>query len=372
MTPDECFQCGEELAKALFADDKYQVVFATHLDRDHLHNHFVVNAVNPYDGKKLQTDHAFIRRMREENDRICKAHNLSVIEEPKGKGKSYAEWITEKQGGFTWRGIIRQDIDAALPGCKNLQQLLDTLHVQGYRIRYGKHLAVSPPGTNTFFRLYKLGQGYTEEDLSRRILNLPVYIPSSEIRPFQPVRVTVVRVKLLGTFSGVKKRGGIRNMYLYYLIRLRQVLNIKPAAKRRFPPQVQKDARLASDFAEDLRLLWDNRIDSFEQLTEFYLAHSSELETLSAKESNLKDRLLHCTDPEQLKNIQGTLEVVERKIRITKRELRSAERIYKRSDRLRETIPQINTTLSEMKGRNQNVSRSRSNGHPGTDFAARD
>ena len=357
----------------MFADDKYQVVFATHLDRNHLHNHFVVNAVNPYDGKKLQTDHAFIRRMREENDRICREHNLSVIDEPKGKGKSYAEWITEKQGGFTWRGLIRQDVDAMLPGCKNLQELLDRLHEQGYRTRHGKHLAVSPPGTNTFFRLYKLGQGYTEEDLSRRILKLPVYLSGAEIRPFLPVRVTVVRVKLTGTFGSVKKRGGLRNLYLYYLIRLRQFLNIKPAVRRRFPPQVQRDAGHASDFAEDLRLLWDNRIETFEQLTGFYLEHSGSLESLSVKESNLKDRLLHCTDPGQLEQIQGALEEVERKIKVTKRELRSAERIYERSDRLRETIPQIQKTLSdEMKGRNQNVSRSRSNRYSGTDFAARD
>ena len=71
-TPEEAALCGKELAEALFGNDGFQVVFGTHLDKSHLHNHFVVNAVNLLDGKKLQTDHDFIRRMREENDRICK------------------------------------------------------------------------------------------------------------------------------------------------------------------------------------------------------------------------------------------------------------------------------------------------------------
>lgn len=141
---------GAELAEALFAQFGYQVVFSTHLDKDHLHNHFVVNAVNPVDGKKLQTDHAFIRKMREENDRICKAHNLSVVNEPKGKGKSYAEWITEKKGGFTWRGVVRSDIDDLLPSVRSLKELLDELSKQGYQI-HTKSIFLFPRPAQSLF-----------------------------------------------------------------------------------------------------------------------------------------------------------------------------------------------------------------------------
>ena len=137
------------------------IILSTHLDKDHLHNHFAVNAVNPIDGKKLQTDHAFIRTMRQQNDRICKAHNLSVVNEPKGKGKSYAEWITEKKGGFTWRGVVRSDIDDLLPSVRSLKELLDELSKQGYQIHTKKYISVSPPGTKSFFRLHKLGAGYS-------------------------------------------------------------------------------------------------------------------------------------------------------------------------------------------------------------------
>lgn len=343
VTPEECFRCGEELAEALFAREGWQVVFATHLDRDHLHNHFVVNAVHPTTGKKLQTDHEFLRRMRAENDRICKAHQLSVIEQPKGRGKSYAEWVTEKQGGFTWRGMIREDIDALLPECRNLQELLDRLREQGYQIRTGKHLALSPPESSSFFRLYKLGSGYTEEDLARRIVRLPVYRPpiGAPVRTAaKPVRVTVLRMTFRGSFAGMKKRGGFRGQYLYYLIRLRQFLGVPPQNRRRAPAHIRRDAKNVAAFAQDLRLLWDNHIDTLDQLTGFYLSRSRDLTALTGQETALRERLRSCSDPEQMKAITGTLKETERSIASARRDLRAAERIYERSERMRQTIVQ--------------------------------
>lgn len=369
VSAEECHQCGAELAEALFAQFGYQVIFSTHLDKDHLHNHFAVNAVNPIDGKKLQTDHAFIRTMRQQNDRICKAHNLSVVNEPKGKGKSYAEWITEKKGGFTWRGVVRSDIDDLLPSVRSLKELLDELSKQGYQIHTKKYISVSPPGTKSFFRLHKLGAGYSEEELVSRILNEPQLKDFKSHDAIYPIRVKTVRIRYIGVFSHMKKRGGFRSLYLYYLFRLRRLTDSKPLQKR-MPVQVRKDVKCASEFAQDLRTLQDNRIDTMQQLTDFYFSQCNLLEQLDEKKTLFRERLLRCEDQEALRTIHSSLSEINRQIQTIKQSIKSSERIYERSDRMRDSIREINQIMHQ-KGMIHDVSRSRSNRRSGEDLTSR-
>lgn len=371
-TPEECHKCGEELAEALFAQYGYQVVFATHLDREHLHNHFVVNAVNPVDGKKLQTDHEFIGRMREENDRICKAHNLSVVENPQSKGKSYAEWITDKNGGFTWRGMIKNDIDDIIGDVGSVKELFISLEKIGYTINTnGKYAKLSPPGTNTFFRFYKLGKGYSVEELSERILRrgYPGSFPTSG---YTLSPVIVIRYKYKGTFSPTKPKRrykGFVGMYYYYLSKLRKLLNAPPAYKKRMPAQMRKDSAEVNNFAEDLRLLGKYHIETLEQLTNFY-SHSKERLALCRSERNeLNQKLAACDEGEQMKQIYTEVQDVKEKISKLQAETKSAERIYQRSENVKETIIQANKAKTERV--NENVSRSGSSRYSGESINGR-
>lgn len=371
-TAEECHQCGSELAQVLFAKYGYQVIFATHLDKEHLHNHFVVNAVNPIDGKKLQTDHEFIRRMREENDRICKAHNLSVVDEPKGKGKSYGEWITDKNGGFTWRGMIKNDIDDLLPSVTTVKALFNELERIGYKINTrGKCIGLSPPGTNTSFRLHKLGKGYSLIELTERIIKQQYSNCRSE--PLQSKRnnvksVIVVKYRYKGVFSNMKGYRGFTGMYLYYLIKLRKLLNSSPPVQKRMPAQMRKDAAVVNEFAEDLQLLSCNKIDTLEQLTEFYAECNERLQSCYQKRSLLKNCIIEYDDAEKLKNIHQEVIKLNKDITKLKLSVRSAERIYKRTEAVQQTIKK---TKDIQKGMMENVSRSRSNRYSGENINGR-
>ena len=371
-TPEECHQCGFELAEVLFAKYGYQVIFATHLDKKHLHNHFVVNAVNPVDGKKLQTDHEFIRRMRAENDRICKAHNLSVISEPKGKGKSYGEWITDKNGGFTWRGMIRDDIDDLIGSVNSIKELFDKLTSLGYEINSeGKYIKLSPTGTKTFFRLHKLGKGYSLEELSERIIkqSFPYYNPqTNKSSPYTIAPLIIVRYKFNGTFSNLRKHKGFQGMYLYYLIKLRKFLNSSSAYKKRMPAQMRKDSTVVNEFAEDLRILSDNHITNIEELTAFFSNCNGELKSCYEKRNFLNEKLVECNNTKELKIIHQEVENVKGNISQLKSKIRSAERIFKRTETVNQTIQQINNI---QKGRKDDVSRIRSNRYSGENINGR-
>lgn len=102
VTPELTHTIGVELAEKLWGD-RFQVIVATHLDKDnHLHNHFVLNSVSFADGKHYENNKADYRNMRAISDNLCREYGLSVIENPKrGKAKHRAEWQDEKDGKQT-------------------------------------------------------------------------------------------------------------------------------------------------------------------------------------------------------------------------------------------------------------------------------
>lgn len=170
-TPETAHTIGVKLAQELWGD-RFEVVVSSHLDKNHLHNHFVLNAVSFMDGKRYYDNNATYALMRQASDKLCKEYSLSVIENPqKGKTKHYAEWKAEADGKPTWRGLIREDIDKAIVISMTMGQFIATIRKQGYEVKTGvKYMAVRPPGKERFVRLKSLGDNYIEESIKQRIL----------------------------------------------------------------------------------------------------------------------------------------------------------------------------------------------------------
>lgn len=99
-----------------YLSDRYEVVFSTHVDKDHVYNHIVWNSVSCIDGYKYQADkNEYSNQIRRISDELCKDNNLSVITlgESESVNMHYAEWLAVKQGKITWGDIIRKDIELA-------------------------------------------------------------------------------------------------------------------------------------------------------------------------------------------------------------------------------------------------------------------
>jgi hypothetical protein len=172
LTPDMAHEIGVKLAHRLWGD-RYQVVVATHLDKaNHLHSHFVVNAVSWTDGIRYHRTEQDYYRMQSESDKLCREYGLSVIDEPKrGKSKHYGEWQAEREGKPTYRGIVRAEIDGAILESMTERQLWDGLYRQGWRIKFGQDITVRPPGKDRGLKLYRnFGEDYSLEAIRRRIL----------------------------------------------------------------------------------------------------------------------------------------------------------------------------------------------------------
>ena len=146
-----------ELAREVLGG-KYEFVLTTHIDRDHVHNHLIFNAVSFQDHKHYHSNKRSYHFIRRTSDRICKEHGLSVIVPGRDKGKSYIEHHAE-QNGTSYKAKLRAAIDRLLPGCSDLEDLLRRLQREGYELKRGKYISARAPGQERF----KIGRASCRE-----------------------------------------------------------------------------------------------------------------------------------------------------------------------------------------------------------------
>ena len=167
VTPEEAHQIGLELAKEILGG-KYEFVLTTHIDRGHIHNHVIWNAVSFTDHRHYHSNKRSYYEIRRISDRLCKEHGLSVIVPGQEKGKSYVEHQAIRNG-TSYKAKLKATIDRLLPACMDLEDLLRRLQQEGYEIRRGKYISCRASNQERFTRLKTLGVDYTEEALTARI-----------------------------------------------------------------------------------------------------------------------------------------------------------------------------------------------------------
>ena len=159
---------GIELADKILKG-RFQYVIATHTDKGHIHNHILINSVSFKDKKRYHSSpnsHYYIRRT---SDKLCKEYGLSVIENPKEKGKSHYEHSQEKQGK-SWKALLRQTIDRCILKAQSWDDFLILMQRENYEIKTGKHIAFRAEGQERFTRAKTLGADYSEEQIRNRIV----------------------------------------------------------------------------------------------------------------------------------------------------------------------------------------------------------
>lgn len=264
VTPEQAHRIGVEFAQRLFGE-RYEVVVGTHLDKVHLHNHVVVNSVSFVDGKKYHSSPgSYYFEVRSTSDTLCRENDLSVIA-PQGKGKHYAEWKAENTGKPTIRSIIRGDIDRFIGEAYTYETFLMLLRQEGYVVRNApsrKYVTVLPPGGKRAIRLDSLGEGYTEQDIRRRLAAQReggVQTAPAMTRTGKCYRVRGKRL------TGPKKKiTGFQALYLRYLYLLRGTHRKKNF--RRVPSSMRQEVIRLQRYDRQFRYLWTHGLTTAEDL----------------------------------------------------------------------------------------------------------
>ena len=167
VTPEEAHEIGMQLAKEVLGG-KYEFVLTTHIDKDHVHNHLIFNAVSFTDHKHYHSNKRSYHYIRRTSDRICKEHGLSVIIPGQDKGKSYIEHQAT-QAGTSYKAKLKAAIDRLIPASADFEDLLLRLQREGYEIKRGKYISCRATDQERFTRMKTLGVDYTEEAITARI-----------------------------------------------------------------------------------------------------------------------------------------------------------------------------------------------------------
>ena len=170
VSPEEANRIGYELAMK-FTGGQHQFVVSTHVDKAHIHTHIEFNSTNlNCDGKFRDVKRSALRVLRKLNDELCRAHGLSVIENPKPSAKKQKEMAAAKYG-TSHKEQLRQTIDRVLSDCQGYDDFLAKMRAEGYEIKEGKLLSFRAPGWDRFTRSNKLGADYSREALRERSSN---------------------------------------------------------------------------------------------------------------------------------------------------------------------------------------------------------
>ena len=167
VSPEEAHEIGMQLAKEILGG-KYEFVLTTHIDKGHIHNHLIFNAVSFADHKHYHSNKRSYHEIRRTSDRLCKEHGLSVIVPGQDKGKSYIVHQAALNG-TSYKAKLKAAIDRLIPSCSDFEELLARLEREGYEIKRGKIISCRASDQERFTRMKTLGIDYTEEAITARI-----------------------------------------------------------------------------------------------------------------------------------------------------------------------------------------------------------
>ena len=341
-TPEIAHQAGTEFVKRLFADN-YEAVVATHLDKDHLHNHIIINSVSFKSGYKYRNNFKdYFGDIRGYSDQICREYCLTVIK-PKHKGMSYPEWQALQNNKKTIRGQVRIDLDEIIKGAYTMNEFWKMLEERGFKIcrrapKYEYTSFIPPYGTKQI-RLDKLGPEYTEDAIRERIITA-----RNNIRVASPTELPKRRVyKYKGDFKNVKpkKLKGFVALYFHYMY----LFKIIP--KRSTPQRISffmRDELIKLErYQKQFKFLYKNNIETGTQLSDYQKAKESEIDDLVNER-----KMLYSTRTEENEDeIKGKAEKINTKLRELRKDVKLCKAIAVDSYKISQKYSQAQALMKQ-------------------------
>ena len=266
VSPEKCNSIGVEFAQSLFGD-KYQVLVCTHIDKENVHNHIVLNSVSFVDGLKYHNSNAELSFIRETSDDLCRKYGLSVIESEKANKESdIARSRTNNYNRNSGKmELIKNDIDEAIKNAKKYQDFIDNLAYKGYYVKKSNNvISVSTPYFNRNIRLSRaFGEDYTFENIKNRIY----------YRDYQFKEDKVYRVR---TYEGVKinsellKTSSFYRLYVHFLYVLGKL-----------PPKIHYEERTSEYYKEINK--FNKLCDELNMISDYNLTSIKDTKNLRTK-----------------------------------------------------------------------------------------
>lgn len=292
VTPQQAHEIGLKLAKEMWGD-RFQIIVTTHLDKDHIHNHFCFNSVSFIDGGKYNYSNSERQRLRDVSDRICREYGLSVIKNPR-KAPSRPVWLDEKSGRPTRYNVYREDVREAANFSRSPYYMEDYLRRKGYITDFtGKHWKIRLPQYEHFTRLDTLDEKWTPDHFKR---NMGAYARYGNRRA-EITYPPQMPQDLRSWFKPFQKTSHIYRLYLHYCY----LLGVLPKKTTYRPtsPYLKEELRKLDELSNQVRYMSKYGIETLEDLYADREKLQGEMDKLTAYRTKLQNKIRRASPAEK-------------------------------------------------------------------------
>ncbi len=310
VTPELAHEVGLQVAKEMWGD-RFQVIVSTHLNTDHIHNHFVINSISYVDGKRYYDNHSSYAELRRISNEVCREYGLSYLEEKTTrKGINYANFQNKNINYSNYYKTAKRDLDIAIVQARSFEEFKIILQNMNYTItnRSGK-LSIRNNDYKRNIRIERyFGSDYSIENIDKQIKGLYIPVGNSYFKR-DKINNSSLRNILKENYKG------LYGMYVHYL----KLLKIYPAYVRysNYPKYLKSDLNKMEELSRQARILGENQIDTNEDFVSFFNDKKKELNELRISDNNSDNTL---------------------KIRKLKEEIRELEKIKQRNEIIKNNI----------------------------------
>lgn len=343
VTPELCHEIGVKLAKQMWGD-KFQVIVSTHLDKDHLHNHFCFNSVSFLDGKKYNYSKSEMQRLRDTSDLICKEYGLSVIAtDNKSKAPSRTLYFAEKNNEPTKYNLMRTAIDEAIVISPTPKEFMKIMRKKGYIVDVNpqrKYPTIRSVNDNRNTRLKTLGENYDWHNIVEQINTQDGFTLFPAYKEFnRESKTKYVKAKkytFKGSFTTVKKVTGLKALYLYYCYRLGYL----PKNKQHKPlsPEMKQAWRKIDKISNQVRFISKYALNTTNDVQRFISNSNDQIKLITNQRDQIYNKLRRCKDADKILSLKFKRDCYTKELTKLRKEIKTANTILNDVDEMKKNI----------------------------------
>ena len=284
LNPELVHNIGLQLANEMWGD-RFQVVVATHLNTNHFHNHFIINSVSCFDGKRYYDTRTSYARLRKINDQLCMENNLDYMEEKKTKsGLNYKNFQLKNENVNIYDKQIKLDVDMAIGLATSYQEFLNILENMNYEVtERSEKLSIRSLKYNRAVRIERrFGIDYSIDNIVKRILG--TYLPEQKVY----YRNYFKRDEIIDSLFKLNCKG-LAIQYIKYL----KLLNKYPTyiKNQKISYSMQRDVMRMDEISKQTIFLAKHNIQNEDDLINLYNNLREKFEESTSNKENIKEEL---------------------------------------------------------------------------------
>jgi hypothetical protein len=324
VTPQLAHEIGLKLANEMWGD-KFEVIVTTHLNTNHIHNHFVINSVSYKDGLKYYDTKESYALLRSTSDAICEEYQLLTIKNNKNKnGKIDYDRFMIKHQKNSYYTTTKEDIDRAIKQAYSYQDFESIMKMMDYTLTYrAKKLSVCRKGYTRNIRVARAyGKNYEIKEIERRV------VEEYEVRvPFQEEYSRAYKPKKRMQYKKLKsKKTKFQKMYLCYLYKLR-ILQYKNKY-RPISKEGREQVKQMERYSNEYKFLSSRNITAIQELITYKETILEEIKSLKKENKSIEYELSKKDTPkEMITQLMSDRKRANEKIRFLRKELEECSNI---------------------------------------------